>query len=157
MSFFPNCRTDEDYNEKYLNEIDSQYISGFDICTESVDKFFNNLDIFECKEDGFDLYNYLESHNEVRESLKKDILTFLERERNEYIVSIMVGYAEDDYDKIRASVEDGTYKNAIVRIKEWNEKFLRGEIPTAYEIKKDPVTGEIVKSLIFPNMQEKEE
>lgn len=44
MSHIPNCREDENYNEIFLNESDSQYIYGYDICVnENIDNFFNNL------------------------------------------------------------------------------------------------------------------
>lgn len=47
MSYIPDCRTDEVYNEKNLNEDDKQFVKGFDWCVESAaDCFFDNLDVY---------------------------------------------------------------------------------------------------------------
>lgn len=44
MSKTPNCRDDEYYNEKYLNEADSEYINGYDSSIDdNIDNFFTNL------------------------------------------------------------------------------------------------------------------
>ena len=46
MSYIPDCRTDETYNEKFLKGDDKEYVAGFDYCVEmGVDNFFDNLDI----------------------------------------------------------------------------------------------------------------
>ena len=43
MSRIPDCRTDENYNEKFLNEKDKEFVRGFDWCVEmAVDNFFDN-------------------------------------------------------------------------------------------------------------------
>lgn len=43
MSYIPDCRTDEVYNQKYLPEQDKRELCGYDWCVEmSVDNFFDN-------------------------------------------------------------------------------------------------------------------
>lgn len=43
MSYIPDCRTDEAYNEKLLKGSDKSFVCGFDYCTvEAVDSFFDN-------------------------------------------------------------------------------------------------------------------
>ena len=48
MSYIPDCRSDENYNEKYLNEKDFQFVRGYDWAVEQViDNFFDNLEVTE--------------------------------------------------------------------------------------------------------------
>ena len=43
MSYIPNCRTDENYNQKFLTGADKEFVRGFDWCVETaVDNFFDN-------------------------------------------------------------------------------------------------------------------
>lgn len=43
MSYIPDCRTDENYNENNLNDDDATFIDGFDWAVErAVDNFFDN-------------------------------------------------------------------------------------------------------------------
>ena len=45
MSYIPNCREDENYNQKYLTGDDKEFVRGYDWCTEqAVDNFFDNFD-----------------------------------------------------------------------------------------------------------------
>ena len=42
MSYIPNCREDENYNQKYLTGDDKEFVRGYDWCTEqAVDNFSN--------------------------------------------------------------------------------------------------------------------
>ena len=41
MSYIPDCRTDEYYNEKYLEGLEKTFIEGFDFCVEYVDGLGN--------------------------------------------------------------------------------------------------------------------
>lgn len=48
MSYIPDCRSDENYNEKYLNEKDFQFVRGYDWAVEQViDNFFDNIEVTE--------------------------------------------------------------------------------------------------------------
>ena len=43
MSYIPDCRTDEYYNQKFLTGSDKEFVRGFDWCVETaVDNFFDN-------------------------------------------------------------------------------------------------------------------
>ena len=43
MSYIPDCRTDEHYNQKFLTGADKKFVRGFDWCVEmAVDNFFDN-------------------------------------------------------------------------------------------------------------------
>ena len=47
MSYIPDCRSDECYNEKNLNAQNKREVMGYDWCAEHVvDNFFNNLDVY---------------------------------------------------------------------------------------------------------------
>lgn len=47
MSYIPDCREDEVYNEKYLVDRDKQFVDGYDWCLEcAVDNFWENLDVY---------------------------------------------------------------------------------------------------------------
>lgn len=40
------CRSDENYNQKYLRQRDADYVAGFDWCVAmATDNFFDNLEI----------------------------------------------------------------------------------------------------------------
>ena len=40
---FPDCRTDDAYNEDFLTNTDKQFVRGMDWCTEmAIDNFFDN-------------------------------------------------------------------------------------------------------------------
>ena len=47
MSYIPDCREDEVYNEKYLVDRDKQFVDGYDWCLEcAVDSFWDNLGVY---------------------------------------------------------------------------------------------------------------
>lgn len=47
MSYIPDCREDEVYNEKYLEGRDKQFVDGYDWCLEcAVDSFWDNLGVY---------------------------------------------------------------------------------------------------------------
>lgn len=122
MSYIPNCRTDEIYNEKNLNNRDKEHLLGFDWCTEmAVDNFFNNLDVYfdsdsylmhllnerlpkDMQEEYEMEYTYADDENksEMRKTetyadmLRFKILDWIEMERNELITS-MIDNASDDF------------------------------------------------------------
>lgn len=109
MSYIPDCRVDEYYNEKYLNKTDTEYIRGFDYVAERADNFFNNLDVYISEMDipgeDINLCRLLENHEEIAEKFKSCILDWLERERDMTITSMIDNMDDDEYDKIRADVD----------------------------------------------------
>lgn len=105
MSYFPNCRTDEYYNDKYLNEKDKEFIAGYDWAIENAIKtFFANIDIYP------ELDDVLADNKAVIVEGKSDMVEeamihFAEMHRNELITSILDGYDEKEYEKLKASAE----------------------------------------------------
>lgn len=130
MSYIPDCRTDENYNQKYLNQKDKQILNGFDWAIEmAVDNFFNNLELLE---DGY-LEHILNDNvakgpegqqeeykmeftfggrepetrkvDTFADLLRFKILEFCEMERDELITSMIDGMDESEYDSIKRSVD----------------------------------------------------
>lgn len=112
MSYIPDCRTDNNYNEKYLNEKDREYLEGFDWCVKTVlESFTDNMNIYK---DEFDINGvalnlawFLENNQEVAEKLKECMVHFSEMERNTLITAMIEGMDEEEYKEIKARV-DGT-------------------------------------------------
>ena len=51
MSYIPDCRTDEYYNEKYLNAEDKEFIAGYDYAVEAIVSLIeHNVEIYPCLE-----------------------------------------------------------------------------------------------------------
>ena len=124
MSIIPDCRTDESYNQNYLNDTDAEFIAGFDWCTKMVvENFFNNLDNYEITDgQGFDVIEYLEAHEEVAEELKNDMLQWIEGQRDELITSMIENMSDEEYDEIKVKVDAGERKNCLNTY-----KFLKEE------------------------------
>ena len=122
MSYIPDCRTDEDYNPKYLNESDKREVAGFDWCAEEVvDNFFDN-EMFGLEDEDSYLGHILAQ--EVPEYLQEEytmefadggkddedrvvrtyadlirfkLLQWIECGRNEFIVSMIDNMSEEEY------------------------------------------------------------
>jgi hypothetical protein len=129
MSRIPDCRTDENYNIKYLNETDKAEVSGYDYCAEHVvDNFFYNLDVYY----GGDNYFMHVMNEEIPESMREEyameysdgsredekrtvktygdllrcnLLDWIESERDQLITSIIDGYTEEEYKAIKERVD----------------------------------------------------
>lgn len=110
MSYIPDCRTDNNYNEKYLNEKDREYLEGFDWCVKTVlESFTDNMNIYK---DEFDINGvalnlawFLENNQEVAEKLKECMVHFSEMERNTLITAMIEGMDEEEYKEIKARVD----------------------------------------------------
>lgn len=171
MSIIPDARTDEYYNEKYLNEPDGYATLGYDIAAENVEMFIANIsdledDIKDALGD-IDLGEiddsliangevFLSSLTEEQEEnispitklmllMKEKLLLDLEMQRDEMITSLLDGYNKKTFDEIKRRTDAGEYKNPILRHREYIEKYDRGEIPTCSEYKKDPETGKTLR------------
>lgn len=129
MSRIPDCRTDEYYNQKYLNEKDSEFIRGFDWCAEmAMDNFFDNIEDFfsndsyvmhtlnteipEVDHEKYDWSNsFIEEDTEIRviktylDRLRANLIYWVENHRDELITSMIDGMDEDEYNKIREKVD----------------------------------------------------
>lgn len=130
MSYISDCRTDEYYNEKYLNKKDKEFIRGFDCAVEmAVDNFFANNFIKGIDDSDFIGHEMLQ---EVPESEKEEytfewafsdseseerkvetiadyirfkILEYCEQERNELITSMIDEMSDEEYNAIKEKVD----------------------------------------------------
>lgn len=111
MSLIPDCRTDEAYNEKYLNKEDKTFVHGFDYCAEqAVDIFFDNLDVyFEDDDKLMELLQAELSEEEKEENaityadlLKNKMLEWIEGERDELITAMIDDMDDDEYEEMKA-------------------------------------------------------
>lgn len=165
MSYIANCREDEDYNQKYLNEKDSENIVGYDIAVEVMDSFFDNIDVYPILskvgilEEEIDLNIYdndkkLEEYSEdeidrmskstkILVALRQSLKSWMEKTRNETIVSMIEGMNGEEFDSITSNK---CYKNAITRKEQIDDSFEKdNEIATCYTLKRDPKTGKVFK------------
>lgn len=115
MTYIPDCRTDEAYNEKYLDKMDKEYIEGFDFAAEQAENLFNNLDVFidEMDIDGEDinLIRFLENHENVKNKFQECLSDWLEMQRDEMITSMIDNMPDDVYEAIKAKVDAQEDKN----------------------------------------------
>ena len=131
MSRIPDCRTDDTYNQKYLNKEDKREIFGFDWCAEmAADNFFDNLETYanpellaflnaEIPEDEHEEYEWIPTINlgdQPPEPEKRTIRTYgdllrsqladwIESERDEIITSMIDAMDDDEYQRIKAEVD----------------------------------------------------
>lgn len=108
MSYIPDCREDENYNEKYLNETDKEYIRGYDYAVEEVlETFFSNIDVYDLRVDGedIDLGLILENHESILNKLKEAMHEHFESSRDEMITSMIDNMDDKEYEEIKASVD----------------------------------------------------
>lgn len=128
---FPDCRTDDAYNEDFLTNTDKQFVRGMDWCTEmAIDNFFDNhfngeppieedgeLSILLDKEipdylkDKYTMdFSFGDRQSEEREIntyadlLRYKLLTWIESERDELITSMLDNMDEDIYEALRNKV-----------------------------------------------------
>lgn len=113
MTYFPDTRTDDFYNERYLNDADKEYIRGFDfVMDDLIPCVFANLDVLDLDVDGedFDLGRILENHPAIAERFESEIRAYLERERDVMITSMIDHMDDDEYEKIKESVDKERYE-----------------------------------------------
>ena len=128
MSYIPDCRTDENYNEKYLNAQDKEFLRGFDWCCEmAADCFFDNLPFLndshimhmlneEIQEEAHEEYD-VESDFDVPaqhriiktyvDLIRARMLDFIESERDELITSMIDSMDEAEYQALKECVDNG--------------------------------------------------
>ena len=100
MSYIPDCRTDEYYNEKYLIQADKEVINGYDWCVEQVMCAFANIDELDIRPSDV---------VKVAEAMEPWFRRWLESDRNELITSMLDDMDEEEYKKRKEEVDN---KNA---------------------------------------------
>ena len=113
MTYIPDARTDDTYNEKYLNEKDKEYIKGYDYAVEEVlESFFANMDIYDMSVDGedIDIGRILTNHEEIAEKLKESMKDYFESERDQMITSMIDHMCDEEYKTIKEKVDREAYE-----------------------------------------------
>ena len=122
-----DVRTDEDYNQNYLDKKDKEFVEGFDYCMDiAVDSFFDNApDAFQLLGSDYlekvfsaKLREYLRDEIEVPTTFPGDVKrvkidtygeliwemlrVWVESSRDELIVSMLESYSDEKYEKLKA-------------------------------------------------------
>lgn len=103
MTYIPDCRTNEFYNEKYLVGDNLEFVKGYDWAVSEILNLFANLEV------------YFET-NEIQgipnaEKFKDAIEDWAEMGRDELITSMIDDMDEDEYEAIKTKV-DATQEGA---------------------------------------------
>lgn len=124
MTYIPDCRNDENYNQKYLSKPDKEFLRGFDWATEmAVDNFFDNEmfelqtmdshlghilneEVPESQREKYEMeFTFADRENEDREVttyadlIRMKLLEWIEMERNELITSMIDNMDDKEYEK----------------------------------------------------------
>lgn len=88
MSYIPNCRTDDVFNEKNLSETNKAFVMGYDFAVEEIIAFFDaviNADAYP------EVQRLLENNNaeQKAEIFVGAVEDWLEMSRNQAIVSLI--------------------------------------------------------------------
>lgn len=104
MSYFPDCRTDENYNQKYLGALDKEFVAGYDYAVEQiVNMIENNAEVYPELE-AILAENVAVVHGEKAKVCSESIQHWAEMERNMLITSMIDNMGEQEYSVIRAKV-----------------------------------------------------
>ena len=94
MSYIPDCRTDETYNEKFLGHNDREYVSGYDFCVKQALNALDNLDAWDDRGEldvrPSDIEKTLKAFREFQKM-------WLEIARNELIASLINSMSKEEY------------------------------------------------------------
>lgn len=111
MTWFPDCRTDDNYNTEYLEDADKEFIKGFDFAVEQVLNLIdNNADVYPEFEELLDKDRCIINVDKVA-IVHEAIENWLEGERNMMITSMIDHMDEDEYNAIKEEV-NGRRKTA---------------------------------------------
>lgn len=116
MTYIPDTRSDDYYNEKYLKEKDKEFIKGYDYAVNSSFEFFlENLDAFDFEVDGEDINigKILENHPDILAKFREVAKQNFESDRDEMIVSMIDYYSDDEYAEIRTDVDGVPYEEEL--------------------------------------------
>lgn len=110
MSYIPDCREDDAYNQKYLIGLDKEFVRGYDWAVERIldildDDLEDIEDEFNDCDCDFNPMRYICRHEDVRKVLREQIEMRLEWRRDELITSMIDEMDEDVYNKIVEEVK----------------------------------------------------
>ncbi len=111
MSYIPDCRTDEAYNQKYLGEKDAMFLQGYDFALKMTLPVFDNLNVFyeefEFKDEDVNLARFLDKHEQIRSKLAETVEYWHEMQRDEIVTSMIDAMDEDYYNARKQEVDNG--------------------------------------------------
>ncbi len=99
MSYYPDARTDDIYNQKYLVLTDARYVKGYDYATNVCSSFFDSIlaDKLDAVPDS--------SFKAITDKVKAALLSYIEVNRDA-LVTCMIDRMDDElFDNIKASVD----------------------------------------------------
>lgn len=99
----PNCREDDTYNEKYLNDEDKRFLKGYDWAVENALNLLNNTDTYDELDDILDP-NKAIVNVDKHEILRDALADWLEGERDMLITSMIDNMDNEEYEKNKANV-----------------------------------------------------
>lgn len=144
MSIIPDCRSNEAYNQKYLNDTNAEFVAGYDWARIfAVENFFDNIDIYVDQLENMEaeteeeqaLLDYLEKHQEAADNamsalldtIKECICDYIERQRDELITSMIDNMDEKEFKDRKAKTDAGEIHNCLAEYnfeKEDQENWL---------------------------------
>lgn len=145
MSMFPDCRSDDAYNEDFLNKMDKEFIAGFDCCLEQIKNLIeNNLEVYESELDYVPEDESEKNKDEVY-SNREDLFEIV-RDNAEIISCCIEDWAESERDQIITSlIENMDEKELIENRKKVFEENKKAENPKEYyNTRKYAITGKKV-------------
>lgn len=103
MSYIPDCRSDENYNEAYLNEMDKEFVRGYDYAVEQIVNLIeNNSNVYPELDDILDYHKAVACVDKVK-IVKESIEEWAETQRDELITSMIDSMDEVEYEKNKVS------------------------------------------------------
>lgn len=105
MSYIPDCRTNEHYNQKYLNKMDKEFVAGYDWAVEQiVNMIENNVNVYPELEDILDFHKAVACVDKIK-ILKEAVEDWAEAERDNLITSMIDNMDDDEYQSIKKKVD----------------------------------------------------
>lgn len=109
--YIPDCRTDDAYNQKHLNERNKEFLHGYDYGISSLMNVFDNLEIYsdemEIDDEDINLVRLFKNHPVIKNTFISCLMDYAEMERNELIVGLLDNqYADGEECKDDSEVKD---------------------------------------------------
>lgn len=106
MSYIPDCREDENYNEKYLGDIDREFVRGYDYAVEQIVNLIeNNSNVYPELDDILD-YTKAVACVDKKKIVKEAIEEWAESQRNELITSMIDSMDDAEYEKNKSAANE---------------------------------------------------
>lgn len=105
MSYIPDCRTNENYNEKYLGDMDKEFVRGYDYAVEQIVNLIEfNTDVYPELDDILD-FNKAVACVDKKKIVKESIEEWAEAQRDELITSMIDSMDDAEYEKNKAAAD----------------------------------------------------